>query len=227
MNANKISIVITLILIFAITVPLNLLPTNGQATVNNKEKTYPFIGANPNPVQIGQRVLLHYGISYALAGLGNGWTGITITVTKPDTTTETLTCGITDTTGGSSIWYTPTMVGNYTLETNFPEQKMPSTSAGIPINTTMLASKSEKMTLIVQEEPIEAWPGQPLPTEYWSRPINAQLYEWTTIGGDWLEHKAFFASTYAPFNSEAPETAHILWTRRRRRRNRISEFTGN
>jgi outer membrane protein assembly factor BamB len=213
MNANKISIVITLILIFAITVPLNLLPTNGQATVNNKEKTYPFIGANPNPVQIGQRVLLHYGISYALAGLGNGWTGITITVTKPDTTTETLTCGITDTTGGSSIWYTPTMVGNYTLETNFPEQKMPSTSAGIPINTTMLASKSEKMTLIVQEEPIEAWPGQPLPTEYWSRPINAQLYEWTTIGGDWLEHKAFFASTYAPFNSEAPETAHILWTK--------------
>ena len=144
-------------------------------------------------MQVGQRVLLHYGITYALAGIGNGWTGITITITKPDATKETLTCGITDTTGGSSIWYTPTMSGNYTLQTNFPEQKMPSTSAGIPVNTTMLASTSDTLTLTVQEESIATWPGTPLPTEYWARPINAQLYEWSPIAGDWLEHKAFFS----------------------------------
>lgn len=205
---------IVLILIIAVTMPLNFLPnTNGQSTINNKEKTYAFIGANPNPVQVGQRVLLHYGITFQLTTVGNGWKGITITVTKPDNSIETLACPITDTTGGSSIFYTPTMIGNYTLQTNFPEQLMPITSAGIPANATMLASTSEKLTLVVQQEPISTWPIWALPTEYWSRPINAQLYEWTPITGDWLEHKAFFASTYAPFNSEAPETAHVLWTK--------------
>ena len=205
---------IVLILIIAVTLPLNFLPNvNGQATINNKEKTYAFIGANPNPVQVGQRVLLHYGITFQLTTVGNGWKGITITVTKPDNSIETLACPITDTTGGSSIFYTPTMVGNYTLQTNFPEQLMPITSAGIPANATMLASTSEKLTLVVQQEPISTWPIWALPSEYWSRPINAQLYEWSPITGDWLEHKAFFASTYAPFNSEAPETAHVLWTK--------------
>ena len=115
---------IVLILIIAVTLPLNFLPNvNGQATINNKEKTYAFIGANPNPVQVGQRVLLHYGITFQLTTVGNGWKGITITVTKPDNSIETLACPITDTTGGSSIFYTPTMVGNYTLQTNFPEQQ--------------------------------------------------------------------------------------------------------
>ena len=211
---KKVLLSITLCLLFAFAIPMNLSPITAQPTINNKEKTYAFIGANPNPVQVGQRVLLHYGISFAVATVGNGWVGITITVTKPDGTTETLTCPKTDTTGGSSIFYTPTMTGNYTLQTNFPEQKMPTTSGGIPANTTMLASTSEKLTLIVQEEPTAKWPGSPLPTEYWTRPINTQLYEWAPITGDWLEHKAFFASTYAPFNEEAPETAHVLWTKR-------------
>ncbi len=210
---HKICTLFAVILIFAVITPLNIFSINGQ-TINNKEKTYAFVGANPNPVQLGEKTLLHYGISYAIASASYGWKGMTINITKPDGSSEILTCPTTDSTGASSIFYTPTALGNYTLQAFFPEQTMPITSAGIPANAVMLASSSEKAILTVQEEPTAKWPGNPLPTEYWSRPINSQLFEWSPITGDWLEHKAFYASTYTPFNSEAPESSHILWTKR-------------
>lgn len=48
----------------------------------------------------------------------------------------------------------------------------------------------------------------PLPSEYWTRPINSQLREWGSIGGNWLTTPN---NRYAPFN-DGPETPHILWT---------------
>ena len=36
---------------------------------------------------------------------------------------------------------------------------------------------SEVMNLVVIEAQQEYWPGMPLPTEYWSRPIDGQLRE--------------------------------------------------
>src|SRR5665647_1332010 len=209
-------IILAFILLFALMMPLNIMQFSIAQTYtrNNTEKTYSFIGAAPNPVQVGQRVLLHYGISYQGGSASiTVWQGMTITITNPDNKNETIQCPPTDSTGASSVYYVPTMVGNYTLQSHFPEQKAPSANAGIPANITMLASTSETLTLVVQEEPITTWPGVGFPTEYWTRPINAQLYQWSPIGGDWLEHKAFFASTEAPFNDFAPESAHVLWTK--------------
>jgi outer membrane protein assembly factor BamB len=207
---------IALFLMLAMAISVVALPTaTSQVSYISvgTRKTYAFIGANPNPVQVGTSVLLHYGITCALASVGYGWEGITITVTKPNNTTETLTTHPTDPTGGTTIWYVPTMVGTYYLQTNFPEQRMPATAGGVPVNTTMLASTSEKLALVVQQEPTPSFPGVPLPSEYWTRPINTQLWEWSPIAGDWLEHKAFFATTYATDNELAPESAHVLWTK--------------
>ena len=69
---------------------------------------------------------------------------------------------------------------------------------------------SPPIHLVVTQEPIPLYPGHPLPTEYWSRPIDAQLREWTTIGGSWLVSTP--ENKYVPYNEEAPESAHILWT---------------
>jgi hypothetical protein len=62
----------------------------------------------------------------------------------------------------------------------------------------------------VQEEPIPYYPGVPLPTEYWTRPIDDQLREWAPIAGNWLTTPRNFL---AIGNDYAPDTAHILWTR--------------
>ena len=79
----------------------------------------------------------------------------------------------------------------------------------------MLASDSEKVSLNVQDEPIKSFPILPLPTEYWTRPINDQLVAWPLIGGNWLP-ATNLAPTYnrvAIGNDLAPKTAHILWNK--------------
>jgi len=97
------------------------------------------------------------------------------------------------------------MVGKYIVQGHFPEQ-------GI-----MLASETDELELIVQEESLTYWPGVSLPTEYWIRPINGQFYEWKEISGDWLRPAGSYTMPpipkYHPFNADAPETGHILWTK--------------
>ena len=176
-------------------------------------RTYAFIGATPNPVGVGEQVLFHVGISHQTAGIAYSWEGLTVTIEKPDGTTDTLTNINTDATGGTGVSYIPTMVGTHYVQTHFPEQMNPRSVAGTSAGATMLASDSAIIELIVQEEPLPYWPGAPLPAEYWTRPINAQLWEWSGIAGDWLDPRGYFESVYVPYNDDAPETAHILWTK--------------
>jgi outer membrane protein assembly factor BamB len=198
---------IALFLMFAMIVSIVALP---PATAQSTRKTYAFVGAVPNPVGVGQEVLIHVGISHQLASALYGWEGLTVEVTRPDGHTETLGPFKTDATGGTGTVYVPNMAGNYTLQTHFPEQSMPVASGGTPEGTIMLASDSDELTLVVTEEPITYYQPHALPTEYWTRPIDAQLREWYTIAGNWLDVAP--RNHYAPYNDDAPETAHILWT---------------
>jgi outer membrane protein assembly factor BamB len=205
---------VSLLLMFAMVVSIVALPT---ATAQSTRKTYAFIGASPNPIGVGQEVLFHVGITQELAHATMGWEGLSITITRPDDVVETLSDIKTDATGGTGRVYVPDQVGNYTLQGHFPEQVIPpGGGAGlfgttIPDGTVMLASDSEELTLVVQEEPLPDYPGNPLPTEYWSRPIDAQLREWSVISGNWLGYHRYSAPL-VPGN-DGPETGHILWAK--------------
>ena len=59
----------------------------------------------------------------------------------------------------------------------------------------------------------------PLPTGYWTRPINAENKGWWEVADNWLmrdydKPSRSFAGTpaFAPYTS-APDSAHILWTK--------------
>src|SRR5665647_797016 len=161
MEKNKIMAAITVLLLIASVVPLFAFQTVKGAEIT--VKSYPFIGAMPNPIGVGQETLLHVGISAQSAWPQVGWEGITVTVTKPDGAIQTLGPFTTDTTGGTGTTYTPTMAGTYYLQTNFPQQKCKYAAAGIPANTTMLAGQSEKLAIVVTEEPRTFYPDTPLP----------------------------------------------------------------
>jgi hypothetical protein len=135
---KKISAIFSLVLIATMILPLIALQT--VIAAEPQMKTYPYIGAMPNPIGAGQETLLHLGISAQTAWPQPGWDGMTVTITKPDGTTQSLGPFTTDTTGGTGTVYTPTMVGTYYLQTNFPQQKCKYAAAGIPAGTTMLAS---------------------------------------------------------------------------------------
>jgi hypothetical protein len=200
---------VSLLLMFAMAISLVALPSaNAAATA----KTYAFIGAMPNPVGVGQETLFHFGISEATSHPQEGWNDLTVTVTRPDGTTETLGPFNTDNTGGTGTVYVPTTAGTYYVQTHFPEQVVTAERPGrtYPVGTVLLASDSEKLALNVTEEPRTFYPDVPLPSEYWTRPINQQFRSWgPAIASDWWTTPP---NRFAPYN-DAPETPHILWTK--------------
>jgi hypothetical protein len=62
----------------------------------------------------------------------------------------------------------------------------------------------------VQQEPVPIYQEHALPTEYWSRPIDTQLRTWTVLAGNWQRNPD---NLVTQGNLDAPETAHILWTK--------------
>jgi hypothetical protein len=178
-----------------------------------KIPSYAYLGVLPNPIGVGQQVLFHVGITRQLSLVGMGWEDLSITIEKPDGTTDTISGITTDSTGGTGRQYVPNMAGNYTVQGHFPQQatRVGNTSPGVLTGQYMNASDSEVLTLVVLEEPIEFYPSQPLPSEYWTRPIDPQLRDWYMVSGHWLTSSP--DNLYAPYNDDAPETAHILWTK--------------
>ena len=213
-NNNRAITTLALFLIFAVafsTFSIAIAQTGTRVT-------YAYMGALPNPVGVGQEVLLHLGITHPTAWPQTGWVGMTVTVTKPDGTTQTLGPYDTDPTGGTGALFVPSVVGTYKFQSHFPEQKITEPAYGTPANWTMLESDSPIIELIVQQDPIPYYPGSPLPTEYWTRPIDAQHREWNNIAGNWLGY--FRGSDTSPTSSSqfrdvttGPETGHILWAK--------------
>jgi hypothetical protein len=215
------TIATTFVIILAFSSILAALPSTLAQDEPGTWNTYPFLGVVPNPVGRGQTVLFHVGIFQQLLSTGMGWEGLSITIEKPDGTVDTISDIRTDSTGGTGRTYTPDQVGTYYCTAHFPAQEITETKMApggargaplLPVGTVMLASESVVLELVVQEEPIVYYPDSPLPDEYWTRPIDAQLRSWYAVTGNWLD-----ATETAPQvvsgNSEAPETAHILWTK--------------
>ncbi len=197
------------------------LPT-AQAQTTEKA-THAFIGAIPNPVGVNQQVLLHVGITDYLLVESDGFEGLWVTIVDPEGIETTLEDIRTDSTGGTGVVFVPTKAGTYTLTTHFPTQDytwlgMAYFDPSLTGTITYLASESEPLELLVQADQIQYYPGNSLPKEYWSRPIDAQLWEWTSIAANWVWGGGTYGGSsipnyYAPYN-DGPETPHVIWTKK-------------
>ncbi|MCW4055035.1 MAG: PQQ-binding-like beta-propeller repeat protein [Candidatus Bathyarchaeota archaeon] len=201
------TIAAALLIILAMAISLLALPGEKQyATAQDRKTSYAFIGATPNPVGVNQETLLHIGITQQKQNEAHGgWFDMSVTIERPDGKTDTIDGVTTDSTGGTGRTYVPDIEGTYYLQTHFPAQWYNySDYWGNVVETFYEASDSEKLALVVQAEPIEYYPGHPLPTEFWTRPINAQLREWYEVSG---------SSHMDDDYNEAPESPHVLWTK--------------
>jgi hypothetical protein len=222
-SRNKtIATAISLFLILAMAASLVVLPASAQPPTvawTGHSKSYAFIGAVPNPALAAEEVLLHIGITQQLQITLDKYTGLTVTVTKPDSTTETLGPFNTDSTGGTGIIYVPAKAGTYKLQTHFPAQWYNFSSFDFftfqmqNINIYYEAADSPILELVVTEGTPTYWPGVPLPTEYWTRPIDSQSREWSVISGSWLTPASIFGTdpSAGAGQDDTPETAHVLW----------------
>ena len=63
----------------------------------------------------------------------------------------------------------------------------------------------------MQQEPVTGLPTPPLPTSYWTRPIEAYNLNWYTLAGDWLQGTYNVTTNFNPY-TKGPTTGHIMWT---------------
>jgi hypothetical protein len=190
-----------------------ILPLASSQTVQ-AYPTFIFAAAAPNPVGVGQPVTIVTWTAEMPPDIGEtagtvispstraGWYGITLTLTAPDNTVQTIALPYTDPVGTTYYQFSPDQVGTYTVQTHFPETWKNTTTS----KRLYAAADSEEVTFVAQEQPLEYISGVPLPTEYWSRPIYSYNRAWSTISGNWMT-----GLRDLPYIT-APDTAHVLWT---------------
>ncbi|MCW4019137.1 MAG: PQQ-like beta-propeller repeat protein, partial [Candidatus Bathyarchaeota archaeon] len=188
--------------------------------------TWTYIAATNNPIGVNQDLVIVYWTNAvpvtAQGNYGDRWT-FHVDVTAPDGSEETLGPFISDPVGGAYALYTPTHTGAYTFVAKFDGK----TIDGLPYDPrlpqerqynaaywgdTYLPSESNPLVITVQQQPIEAHVESPLPTEYWTRPVNLVNRDWYRLLGNWLSGAA---QTNGPTTNfcygMAPESAHVLW----------------
>ena len=193
----------------------------------DKIPTWTYGVFSPNPVGVNQRftiVMFNPQVPTDSAATNDIRYEYTITITKPDGKTETLPSSgtfVSDPTGSGYTDYTPDQVGNYSVTIKFNKlfyRWYGSTAQRDYYGVTLLES-ARTYTVVVQEEQVEpvAVTVYPLPTEYWTRPIEGQNQEWGRVSSNWLNNAKDrdFGSGQNRFQTEgiAPNSAHILWTK--------------
>jgi len=209
---NKTStIAIGLILILATS---TLLTTLSFANAATSVKTYAYLSLNPNPISLGEYTVINAWLQPIPPTGDDVFHGFMVSIIAPDGSTETRGPLTSSPIGSQYFEYTPTMLGSYKFKLSYPGEHFANGTF------TYLPSESPESTLVVQQQSVPSWPENPVPTDYWTRPINAANRNWNTISGPWLirgynstyvQGASDSGKGYNPY-SQAPRTPHVVWT---------------
>src|SRR4030066_963410 len=190
--------------------------------------TYPSLSFRPNPIGVGQTLLVNMWIHPPTAN-SRRLAGLTVPLTKPDGTKEVI--GPMETyRGDGTAWfeYVVNQVGTWKLKFDVPGQYYPAGNytSGQELGyssygrVTSIAkscyyepSAPAEQELVVQQEQVRSWPGSPLPTDYWTRPVSSINRDWWPILGNWPSWNYRSQYSYGGPYVLAPKTAHVVWKR--------------
>ncbi len=181
--------------------------------------TYCFLSVAPNPTGINQQVTVVGWVNWvtptASGAQGDRFRDITVTITKPDGSTETQGPFVADPISNIGFFYTPDQLGTYTLQMHYPGQQITGIDRyGNNVDNYYKPGQSQPVSLLVQQEQIQPYPEFELPSGYWERPINSEMRSWGAIAGNWLMAGSNNAASNGKFNpyTTAPRSSHVLWT---------------
>jgi hypothetical protein len=177
-------------------------------TPNVTLATTAFMSISPNPLGVGQPVLVNLWLEPPVH-YNRFFSGYIVTITKPEG--QTTTFGpINSYQGDSTAWfeYVVDQTGTWKFKFDFAGNYFP---AGWYYNGKVYNNLSEivdyqpggmgfggpaflesayyqpstsiEQLLVVQEDQVSSWPPAALPTDYWVRPIPIENREWWVIGG--------------------------------------------
>ena len=206
------------------------IPAGQTATYNIQSLA--FLSVSPNPVGVGQQLLVNVWTTFP-SGEGKYQVGYTVTMTKPDGSTQDVQLKSYVADGTSWFTFVPDVIGEWSFVFKFAGEYFPagywisgqySTTrtgqfASAIFNPSVYVSPATSNTVVVtvQSDLVSSWQS-PLPTDYWTRPIEPNNREWANIGGNYpwsyrlLGGNAWNDEYYGPFIT-APDTPHILWKR--------------
>jgi len=158
----------------------------------------------------------------AIETTGSRWQGVTVTITKPDGTTDQRNFANLDAVASQFFFYPATQLGTYKFQAHFPGQTIQPFSNPLGLSSSVPIvygpADSNVVSVTVTQTPELAPKDVPLPTGYWTRPIIGADANWWMISSNWLLPGWDFAnrqfdqgSAYDRF-TQAPNSAHILWT---------------
>ena len=180
--------------------------------------TNTFVSCVPATVGVGQYTTIIIWVDRYSPTAG-GTTGQTFTfqinITQPDGSKKIIgPFQSTSALGSDYRTFVPDQVGTYKIEGSFAGATIiPSITVPthIDIGDYFQPSTSEPAYLTAQQDPIPPWPEPPLPTDYWTRPINAQNRGWSTLASNWLKGQWLLPGNFQN-EGTGPVTAHVLWT---------------
>jgi hypothetical protein len=189
--------------------------------------TNSYLGVSPNPIGIGQPILVNMWLHPPILVVRQFIGAFTLNIQKPDGTTETI-AGIDSYAGDSTAWmeYTPDQIGDYRFKFDFIGQYFPTVNVtgGTYMSAYYKPSTTGWINVTVQSEMVSSWQQLPLPTDYWTRPISSNTREWWVIGGsfpptgivgdeaNWPADTNKYMSNYnfTPY-VQGSESGHVLW----------------
>jgi len=228
---------IALILLLSISAFVASLPAAAAHTPPMEIPTYAYLVVSPNPIGVGQTMFvvmwLHGAPPTAVGVAGDRWHDFFLDITRPDGTTQTLGPYVSDPTGSTYALYTPDQTGHYSFKLRYTGQvlSLANPVSGVEANVadmtrwgsdafigdTFLPSEATA-SLTVQADPITKLADYPLPSSYWTHPIEGQNTQWTSVTSNWL------AGAYLGWvnpnqqnlwqkEGTGPNSAHVIWTR--------------
>ena len=212
---STMTIIIAVLLVTSMASAISMQPTVKAHDPPWAFPSYAYIVPAPDPIGVGQRGAIVMWVDYPISGasVSNDRRRIdyTLTITKPDGTTDTQHWDIIqDTTSIQYYQYTPTQVGTYMLKFDYGGQTF--TWADNTFRNDTYAPASRTINWTVQDEPVPApISSYPLPTEYWTHPIEGQNTDWWTISSNWLGSPQI-VNRFQP-SGLAPNSAHIMWSK--------------
>ena len=208
------AIMIAAILTISMAASMPLMPNTSAHDPPWTFPSYPFIVPAPDPIGVGQMGAIVMWVDYPISGArvdnDRRRADYTLTITKPDNTTESQHWDVIDDSTGIKYWqYTPSQAGTYVLKFDYGGQTYTWSGA---YNGDIYLPSTRTIEWTVQDEPI-ATPitSYPLPTEYWTHPIEGQNTDWWKISSNWLGSPQI-VDRLQNYGS-APNSFHVMWSK--------------
>ncbi len=192
-------------------------PLPGGVTVDATVETRAFLSFRPNPIGLGQSLLVNLWINPGVSSNDRLIPqGYIVTITKPDGTKNSMTLDSEPAT--AAIWFeiSPDQIGTWKFKfefigTYFPagryyNGKIVTNSSGTLYGSAYYTpSSTQEQTLTVQQDFVASWPPAALPTDYWTRPGSLNNREWWPILGCYPTD-GYNGNGYPNWNTLYPDT---------------------